>query len=88
MAHRKKYIETIDKDKIALFIENKSNFMYNYIVEHINSEYYMVSKYVSHSDLLNKGKRNGNKESIEKNFLYYLSNEEMRELEDKQEKQL
>lgn len=85
MAHKKNYIETIDRDKIILFIENKSSFMYNYITDHIDSEYYMVSKYISHSDLTNKGKRNGNQESIEKNFLYYLSDEEMRELEQKQE---
>jgi hypothetical protein len=40
----------------------------------------MIKKIITHSDLPNKGKRNG-KQSLEKNILYYLTHEEMEELE-------
>ena len=41
---------------------------------------------MTHSDLPNKGKRNGNKESIEKDYLYYLTVEQMTLLEKTQDK--
>ncbi len=43
-------------------------------------------KYMTHSDLTNRGKRNGNKETIEKDFLYYLTVEEMHNIEKTQKK--
>lgn len=81
-----KSVETFDKDSIIGYLETKSEFMSNYIKEHYDSEFLMIYKYMTHSDLVNKGKRNGNKETLEKNFLYYLSNEEMNQLEKEQEK--
>lgn len=81
MAKKINFIESMDKNRILSFIENRSNYMYSYILDHIDSEYYMISKYISHSDLINKGKRNGKNETIEKNYLYYLSQNEMEDLE-------
>lgn len=78
--------ETIDKDVILNHLEGKSTFMLDYIKDHIDSEYLLIYKYITHSDLPNRGKRNGNRETIEKNFLYYLSVDEMRHLEETQEK--
>lgn len=84
MAHRRNPIESIDKEKILSFLEGKSKFMFDYINDQHDSEYYLLSKYISHSDLLNRGKKNGNNACLEDNILYYLSNDEMHDLEEKQ----
>ena len=80
-----KSFETTDKNLIIEYFEEKSQTMCEYIKDHIDSEYLLIYKYMTHSDLPNKGKRNGNKESIFKNYLYYLSIEEMMKLEESQE---
>lgn len=74
----------IDKEKIRSFLDGKSQFMNNYILEHYDSEFLLIYKYLSHSDLINKGKRNGNKETLDQNYLYYLSVDEMVDLEKQQ----
>lgn len=80
-----KSFETTDTNLIMEYFEEKSPSMSEYIKDHIDSEYLLIYKYMTHSDLPNKGKRNGNKESIFKNYLYYLSIEEMMRLEESQE---
>ena len=84
MAER--YFEVTDVDKILEYLDDKSHCMSEYIKEHIDSEYLLIYKYMTHSDLPNKGKRNGNKENVEKNYLYYLSVSQMHKLEETQEK--
>ena len=81
-----KAIETTDVYKIVDYLETKNDVMKDYIKENCNSKYYLVYKYITHSDLANRGKRNGNKETIEKNFLYYLTFDEMRDIEKKHDK--
>ncbi len=81
-----KAIETTDKDRIIEYLESKSEVMEDYVKEHNDSEFYLVYKYMTHSDLTNRGKRNGNKETIEKDFLYYLTVEEMHNIEKTQKK--
>lgn len=78
--------ETIDKEAILNHLEGKSAFMCEYVKEHIDSEFLLIYKYITHSDLPNRGKRNGTIQTIERNFLYYLSDSEMKLLEDSQEK--
>lgn len=48
---------------------------------------YANCKSITHSDLLNSGKRNGPNESIDKNYLYYLSLSEMKEIEQVRKKE-
>ena len=52
------------------------------IVEHINgnttSTYSLWYKFITHSDLINSGKRSGPQQGLENNLLYYLTVNEMR----------
>lgn len=82
---KNKTIITDNFDMIITFVEPKSRFMADYLSEHYNSNFLLIYKYLTHSDLTNRGKRNGNKETIEKNYLYYLSVDEMKSIEEMQE---
>lgn len=78
--------EVTDVDKILEYLDDKSHIMSEYVKKHMNSRYLLIYKSMTHSDLPNKGKRNGFKENIEKDFLYYLSFSEMKKLEETQGK--
>lgn len=84
----KKYNTIINDNnkQILNFLESQSFYIHNYIKKHLDSKFLLISKYITHSDLICAGKRNGKSESLEKNFLYYLTVEEMKELEILQEK--
>lgn len=84
MAER--YFEVTDIEKIIEYFDDKSHSMNEYIKDHADSEYLLIYKYMTHSDLPNRGKRNGSKETIEKDYLYYLSIPQMQKLEETQEK--
>ena len=84
MAER--YFEVTDVDKILEYFDDKSHSVSEYIKEHMNSEYLLIYKYMTHSDLPNRGKRNGSKETIDKDYLYYLSIPQMKKLEETQDK--
>jgi len=86
MANKNKTYINTDKESIISFLEDKSLFMTEYIKDHYDSEYLIIYKYLTHSDLLNRGKRNGSRESLDKNFLYYLSVDEMKNIERMQER--
>ena len=79
MARQKSMYFINDKDKIAEFIESKSQSMFNYINANKNSEYFLFYKYITHSDLISSGKRN-EKQGFDKNYLYYLTPEENAEI--------
>lgn len=80
------FFEVTNINKILDYLEDKSHSMGEYIKQHMNSQYLLIYKYMTHSDLPNKGKRNGFKETIEKDYLYYLSVSQMHKLEETQDK--
>lgn len=66
---------------IERYIKMVSDSMSSYIQDHSDSEYVMIAKLISHSDVVNKGKRNGKDEPISKNLLYYYTIEELVDIE-------
>lgn len=79
MSSRNPVISEIDK--IYEYLANKSESIAKLIKEESDWEYMLIVKIISHSDLLNSGKRNGPQEGIDRNYLYYLSLKEMKEIE-------
>lgn len=69
-----------DYEKIKEFLMGKSASMVEYLEQNPNKEYSLYTKYITHSDLISKGKRN-EKSGYDKNYLYYLTTEEMIERE-------
>ena len=81
-----RHIETTDINKILDYLDGKTSSLIDYINNHRDSQFLMIHKTMTHSDLPNKGKRNGNKETVEKDYLYYLSVNQMKNLEKTQTK--
>ncbi len=76
-----------DIKKIKEYLNDKSESIIKYIEQNENNENYrLIVKRITHSDLINSGKRNGMKEGLDKNYLYYLSTEEMNEIEETRNK--
>ena len=65
-----------DYNAIIDFISGISPSIAEFMKDHSDYEYQMFSKYVTHSDLISKGKRN-EREGYEKNYLYYLTVDDM-----------
>lgn len=82
MKNKKVVIE--DVDKIKEYLDGKSNSILNLINNNKTCNYTLFQKYITHSDIITAGKRLGN-QSVDKNYLYYLSNEKMLEIEKTQE---
>jgi len=70
-----------DRDSILIYLESRSLSMFNYVNDRPQTEFSLWFKNLTHSDLTNRGKRNGSQEGLDKNLLYYLSLEEMQEIE-------
>lgn len=70
-----------DKSQIEIFVQSRSQSMYEYIKDSA-SRFTLWYKTLTHSDLTGRGKRNGTKEGLNKNFLYYLSVEEMEKIQE------
>ena len=51
---KNKTIITDNFDKIITFVEPKSRFMADYLSEHYNSNFLVIYKYLTHSDLTNR----------------------------------
>lgn len=79
-------IETRDYKAIYDYIDHKSNYMKHHLEANKDSKFLLAYKYITHSDLPSRGKRNGMNETLEKDYLYYLSIEQMVKLEAKQNK--
>ena len=79
MAARNPVVEELDK--IYEYLSSKSETITNLIKNEPDWQYMLIVKSISHSDLLNSGKRNGPAETLDKNYLYYLSLDEMKEIE-------
>ena len=75
--------KTEDVEKMLTIIE--SDFMRKYINEHTDSNYTLIYKYLTHSDIIAPGKRN-ERQGIEKNHLNYLSLDAMEEMEKRGQK--
>ncbi len=75
--------KTEDVEKMLTIIE--SDFMRRYINENKGSDYTLIYKYLTHSDIIAPGKRN-ERQGLEKNHLNYLSIEAMLEMERKGQK--
>ncbi|MDD2495825.1 MAG: HNH endonuclease signature motif containing protein [Clostridia bacterium] len=76
-----------DTEKIVEYLEDKSSDMVTYIEKNNNSKYTLIRKFITHSDLATFGKRNGFEQTIEKNYLYYLSTDEMKSIEEREGKE-
>ena len=70
-----------DYNKILDYISSKSDSMAELLKDNPDWDYMLLVKSITHSDLTNAGKRNGNQEGLDKNYLYYLSVDEMKEIE-------
>ena len=70
-----------DYDKILEYLSSKSESITKLLTNEPDWEYMLIRKNISHSDLINSGKRNGMQEGLDKNYLYYLSQDEMEEIE-------
>ncbi len=75
-----------DYSRILEYLSSKSNSITKLMKREPDWEYLMIRKNISHSDLINSGKRNGNQESLEKNYLYYITVDEMKEIEETRER--
>ncbi|WP_104712477.1 HNH endonuclease signature motif containing protein [Helicobacter cetorum] len=83
---KKKIIYRIDDFKeIQEIIMDKSQSLWDYMHKHKDSEYILYYKMLSHSDLPNFAKMK-NKDSLDKNLLYYLSTDEMQNIEQRENK--
>jgi len=70
-----------DPKQIEMFIQSRSEKMYSYY-KGSKSRFTLWSKTLTHSDLTNRGKRNGTREGLDKNYLYYLSVDEMEKIQE------
>lgn len=70
-----------DYEQIKEFLMGKSESIIEYLEKNPYMEYALFAKYITHSDLISKGKRT-EKQGYDKNYLYYLTTEEMEEREE------
>ncbi len=82
MARGRDYVSFILEDKTSIkdFIAKISTSMFDYINNHTESKFMLFYKYITHSDLATFGKAT-RVNSFHKNLLYYISEEEMAEIE-------
>lgn len=86
MPHNSTIVHVDNQELILEYLESRSDSMVKYIKNHQKSTFSLWYKNLTHSDLTNRGKRNGSREGLEKNLLYYLSTEEMKTIEDNNDK--
>ena len=73
-----------DKNKIYELLSDKSLFISNYILDS-DSHFILYYKYLTHSDLPTFGKAT-RPNMLYKNILYYLTTEEMHDIEERNKK--
>lgn len=79
MAARINIVE--NTDKIREYLLYKSDSMSDYITKNQNDNFLMLVKQISHSDLTSSGKRTKPEQPFSKNYLYYLTADEMEEMD-------
>lgn len=80
----KNYINFLldDIDKIKNFVAEISSEMFDYINQNSSSDFVLFYKYLTHSDLATFGKST-KPNTLEKNLLYYINVDEMKNIEEK-----
>lgn len=81
MANKNSTIFIDDKEQVMSFVVSRSASMAEYM-KNSSARFTLWYKTLAHSDITNRGKRNGSKESLDKNYLYYLSVDEMEKLQE------
>lgn len=76
-----KQFHVTEFSQILELVSYKSSSLTGLLSTHRNDKFHLWYKDLTHSDLTNRGKRNGKNESLQKNFLYYLSVEQMEKIE-------
>lgn len=71
----------VDYEKIREFLIYKSDSISDFLTKNPDDEYMLLVKNISHSDLASFGKRTKIEQPFSKNYLYYLTAEEMEEIE-------
>lgn len=79
MQRKKIIIE--NTSEIIEYLDGKSESIIKLIKDNNNCTYTLFQKYISHSDIISSGKRTGKEQSVDKNYLYYLSNEKMEKMQ-------
>lgn len=74
-----------ENDEIENFVAGISNQMFDYIKSHDSSRFVLFYKYLTHSDLATFGKST-KPNTLDKNLLYYIDEEEMANIEKKTDK--
>lgn len=70
-------------DKIREYLQYKSDSISDYLKRNQNDDFLLLVKSISHSDLTSSGKRTKPEQPFSKNYLYYLTSEEMEEMDKK-----
>lgn len=68
-------------DKIREYLMYKSDTMSDYLTKNQDDEFILLVKQISHSDLTSAGKRTKIEQPFSKNYLYYLTADEMEEMD-------
>ena len=80
-------IQTVSNiHKIREYLQYKSDSITDYITKNQKDDFLLLVKQISHSDLTTSGKRTKNNQSFSKNYLYYLTADEMAKMDKINEK--
>ena len=79
MAARINIVNNIDK--IREYLMYKSDSMSDYLTKNQEDQFILLVKQISHSDLTSEGKRTHANQPFSKNYLYYLTADEMEEMD-------
>lgn len=85
MRKRNDFLVVKEVEKIISLLEDKSFSMVDYINSRKNSSFVLFHKYLTHSDLPTFGKAT-KINSLEDNLLYYITTEEMEEIEKREQR--
>lgn len=70
-----------DYNRIKEYLSYKSDTISNYLNENSKNNYILLVKQISHSDLASVGKRTKSYQPFYKNYLYYMTEEEMEKID-------
>lgn len=70
-----------NNEKIIDYLEDKSNDMIDYINSSNDSNFTLIRKFITHSDLPTYAKKTWKEQELNRNLLYYLSSWEMNDIE-------
>ncbi|MEG0407907.1 MAG: HNH endonuclease signature motif containing protein [Bacilli bacterium] len=82
---KKNILITREISKILNYLEDKSPTIIEEMKKETSAKYLLVQKYLTHSDIASFGKRKG-KQALDTNLLYYLTVDEMEDIEKSENK--